>query len=1290
MSTTRLTKSDIERRLLTGASVAWKDANGKKCQFELGASKERRLFSFLLNTKVREPKGLSQEFIDGLSSAYDGTDDPASTITTATAAAPSAGPWRLQSIETEGFGGLNIWGGRPFHFDFDQESFLIEGPNGSGKSSLIGAILWAISGERPRDQSDSHAHAPMPVFGSDDKPVGNWPPIACYPISAADLKSPVHVRVQLTFQDPKAGVATVDRTIDGCNITTNTEPAGFEVPSILLETGLLMPARLAQIRFNEGGGRLTDAVQKLTGLDELAAIGTLSSGLCHSAREYLSHNRKELSIAMKDFDEAITEARNTLAAVGADVAHFTIAHTEDENRDMANFGKMLIKHATELTQVVSSDLASGLDLTKSSVRNQVISAIGAAQEDLKVGIEGLPSWKTLQSIAQALDEGTVARVTIAIMTARNKAEEAVRLQEKSSKDSKIRLKAVAAQWHAQHKTGIIENCPLCNQNLKDVPSLAQELETLRSAGEALTRTFSDNLNAISVELESSLPISLRKIGSEIMTLEPRTKLRDEVRAAYMVKDRYANTLLRFRMIIEAALSDTPGSELASVHVTESSDVWKDLNNKLAVVERLLGLAEWFRTNSGQWTNWWQSMAYAEALKDDVTLQIDDTKSTSAEEPPEPLSAHLLRLSDALAKAEPYSKAADAMRKAWKSGKLAAAIEKELKHREAIADSLKPLKDLVPLAESVAREAIEGLSDRIAKLLKQIHLTEQLQFHDARLHRKDGLVVRGGFVPDLRINATLVANTSWLRAVLWAFLFALREEAVEQIGADPFPLLLFDDPQSNFDAQHRHRWGQYIASLQNGHSKAQIILTTYDEMFLDMIKIDGVTGRQAMIATAGAEIGHLGIFEGEALARKWTETQLLNTPQSGREYIGKVREYVEGLLRLMLRGEDAAVLSAVSGFVVGDCREKLHTLNAKGIAPWDRPQFKKLVSCLDKNLPQIKHMEISHHASGVNLGMAEAIDVEEHWRKKLRPSLEKGFLLAREHYLLHGGMNALHAGPVTVALPEGYSAKVQTIPLKILGRAAAFSDGRMADGHIDFNEFASTDQKKVVLAQHFAYRLTAETLEPVARPGDILLVKTPGEPPAKSLVIALSGDRILARRFDIAENHSDLAVLTAQAINPRQIAPPVIAQKATFTLHKIIGVIYEEKAWCAPVTTEMEVCECAGESLLPNLAAKNLGLVEVVGQSAEPHALNGQYLIVRKEITVEEALKTLDGRPIIACDTDDNRYFKRLRITAIDQIVLESLDSGGYYGPVVLSLPGKGNNCLERIWPVVGVLFELPN
>lgn len=754
----RLTKPDIERRLLTGASVVWQDANDKNCQLVLGDPKERRLFAFLLGTKIREPTGLSQNFIDGLSSAYGATDDPASTITATTAATSSAGPWRLQSIETEGFGGLNIWARPPFHLDFDQESLLIEGPNGSGKSSLIGAILWALSGERPRDQAAGHAHEPKAVFGLNDKPAGDWPPIACYPPSVADLKSPARVRVQLTFQNPNAVVAKVERTLDGGKVTTSIDP-GFEVPSILLETGLLMPARLAHLRLDEGGGRLTDAVQKLTGLDDLVAIGALADGLCHKSREYLSYKRKDLTAAMKEFDQAIGNARGSLTTVQVAVPDFAVAHTDDDEGEMAKFGKMLIDRAAELTQVVSNDLAGGLDLASPSVQHQVISAIGAAQEDLKAGLEGVSSWKTLQSIAQAFDEEQAKRVSDALAMARTRAEEAVRLLEKSSKDSKFQLKAVAAQWHAQHKTGAVESCPLCEHDLKAIPLLAQELEALRSAGDAATRRFDDNLNSISAELESSLSTPAKKFGHDILTLEPRAKLVEDLRTTFVVKDRYAKILLKFGTLVEAALSDTPGSEITIVQRVAGVDVLKGLNERISVIERLIGLAAWFRNNSGEWSGWWRRLTGSEASMDAGISLHKEAENTSEKKPTERLYSHLLRLSDALAKAEPYRKAAEAMPAAWKSGKVAAEIEKELKRREAIAESLMPLKNLGPLAESVARETIEGLSDRVSKLLKRIHLTEQLQFHEARLYRKEGLIVRGGFVPELRIDATLVANTS---------------------------------------------------------------------------------------------------------------------------------------------------------------------------------------------------------------------------------------------------------------------------------------------------------------------------------------------------------------------------------------------------------------------------------------------------------------------------------------------------------------------------------------------------
>jgi hypothetical protein len=208
----RLTRSEIVQLLLSGAAVPWLDVNKKKLSLELADAKQRRLFAFLVDSIVRKPVELSSDFVTALSAAYEATDDPAANQLSSSEKALS-GPWRLQSIETEGFGGLNTWQGGLFRLDFDQESLLLEGPNGSGKSSLAGAIVWALTGERPRDQTSGLPHEPRPVFSADDKPAGDWPPIACYPDSVPNLRLDPKVRVRLSLVTPGGLSASVERSL---------------------------------------------------------------------------------------------------------------------------------------------------------------------------------------------------------------------------------------------------------------------------------------------------------------------------------------------------------------------------------------------------------------------------------------------------------------------------------------------------------------------------------------------------------------------------------------------------------------------------------------------------------------------------------------------------------------------------------------------------------------------------------------------------------------------------------------------------------------------------------------------------------------------------------------------------------------------------------------------------------------------------------------------------------------------------------------------------------------------
>ena len=194
-----------------------------------------------------------------------------------------------------------------------------------------------------------------------------------------------------------------------------------------------------------------------------------------------------------------------------------------------------------------------------------------------------------------------------------------------------------------------------------------------------------------------------------------------------------------------------------------------------------------------------------------------------------------------------------------------------------------------------------------------------------------------------------------------------------------------------------------------------------------------------------------------------------------------------------------------------------------------------------------------------------------------------------------------------------------------------------------------------------------------------------QPSPKSLVVARCEGRVVARRFEIADNHSDIAVLTAHAINPAHIAQPIVVKKTTIQLHKIVGVLFGHGQRFS--SAEGEVEDCGGESVIHRYATTVWGLVEVVGNSAEPVALNDQRLMIGDPISPHDALTRLEGRPVIAGDGNEKRYFKRLRQGGANTVVLESLEIGGDFPPVLLTHQTGKTTDLTEVWPVYGVLFE---
>ena len=1260
----RLTKVDIENALLTGAPIQWTNANGKSANIQLAKATQRRLLAFLLSTRVRDVKDLSQAFIDGLAAAYEATHDPAASSVQQTIRSNNSGYWKIHAIRTEGFGGVNIWNGKPFELCLEQESLLIDGPNGSGKSSLIAAVIWALTGQRPRDHGDISVDEAKPVLDMTGKVAGVWPPVASYPPDIASLKTAPKVSVELVLSDAEGRRASVRRQFDGAKVTYSADPA-LLIPSILIETGLLMPARMSHLRLGEGRNRLTDAVQKLTGLDELIDLGTFIQGLCHGSRDYLAYKKAELIASKTEFDKQVERARTVLSPVAVAVPNFKVSDTDAKDGEMAKFGKMLNDRAAELVGTVSDDLAPDLSLADAKVQQRIVVALAGAEDDLVDGLSALPTWKAVEQIAKFLPEARRATARDAIAAARIALDTAVAYFEKQQDDSKFRLKAAGAHWHDENLTGLIENCPLCEASLKNSPTLHQELEALRSAGEVATRRLEDNVTAIIAGLADAIPRDLQHFLGGNLTSRPRADIEKDYRQKFVEAERYAKCLVKFKRLAEDAIASMPSGELDDATAYDAPlPAGLALAQRLNQIEQMCRLAEWHEAQEKKWSDWWAKLMLATDIGD------------------ESLSLHLRHLNEALIEAEPYRTGADAMRLAWVQGKNAAAIEREQKKRREIADDLDPLKQLGNLAEAQARGAITDLSERISEIHSANYIIDRLKFREASLEKKAGLVVRGQLGEDMTIDATLVANTSWLRGILWAFLYALREEAVEQIGGDAFPVMVLDDPQQTFDSEHRARWAEQIAKLQKTPPGVQLLLTTHDDQFLTQLELLGVSGRHAHICSAGDEFGHIAILDGDELDRRWAAAEKAKTPIAAKDYIKAVREFVEGMLKLMLRGIDPSIPKSV----LGGCREKISELREKAIEPWNLPAFATLLKALAKNRKEIKWMEDAHH-SGIQFSMNEASDVEKHWNDTLRPALERGFRIMRDHRALHGGLTALHAFPPSVSLPDGHKTKVGQFKFPVLGTAAALSGGRVADGCVDLT-FTAGNSLPIELKDHFIFRLMKPTLEPVARPHDLLLVRDHATATPLSLVVALHDDRVLARRLQTADNHSDVSVLTASAINPRLTAAPVVAKLSTLTTKKIVGVLYDTRKVGAALSSEMEVVECGGEGVITAILSRAKGLVEVDGYSAEPHALDKQFLIISDCVSLREAENSLDGRPVIAEDSNQSRYFKRLRIEA-DSIVLESLEIGGDFAPILLGKSPGSPTYLTKIWPVLGVLFEKP-
>lgn len=1284
---------EVKQRLLSGDQIAWtKFGDHKAGSVQLATSGARRLFQFLLTCEQTKVADAHESLFGGLVEAWERESfDPATEASQSDYAA-NTGPWRLVRIEANGFGGLNQIDGPPFSVPFDGENWCLEGQNGSGKTSLASAIIWAMTGYRCRDQDGLHLETGLrvPVENNAGVKIGDWPSIVSYPTSAEALAKTAETWVRLTFHDPAGNIAQAYRRLlaaPGAEpvIEMDISPDLLIAPQ-LLEVGLLMPARLSRIGFGERSQSIYDAVKLLTGLDQLSAIADGAANFTHRSKRFLKYSLDQGGETMAArLDAALQRASQIATTTGFQLKIAGKREDKGYAQELRNFAKSASDQAAGHLAVLTSEIASTLDTTNADDRVKIKSAVNSARAilgDSSKGINVFAAWKAL---ANAHTDAKFQTMPQLLSEAKAQLDEAIHWDNRQTVDRKLRLKALASRFYepAAHSHESAD-CPLCEGKLtgEKRAALADELAALKAAAVVAERRLTDVCAELEKSLRDAVPPPLDAHFSTLAGMQPRDAFADAAKQVFVQEAPFSTVLTGVAAFASTAADNIAQNLPVFVYQSPAPDPASPpaaggLLSYLAKMERVVALGAWWQSHRPQFALGWKEMTGVAAG--------DGTFSARS------LEGKIQALEAALERATPLDQLRKDLEAAAKEADAWLPIHEQQRVREAIASALIPLKDLRLLVAAQTAGSISALSGRMKEILDRIHFKERLSFEDAVLEKKTVLIA-GSFSPGVRVDASVVANSSWLRAILWAFVLAVREQAIEDAGVNSFPLMLLDDPQVTFDPRNKRKWAEEIARLGKADpassTGAQIFLITHERQFFQMlVNSEKLPGQQGLVVRLCDASKVATIIFGDSLASAFSEAAATNDDEKGHGYVQKIRIYLEDLLKIMLRTEGIDIQNQTLDALTTLMKAR----RTASVPPFTNPSFGKLLEYISGGGggKAMQYINEAHHHFDGTIGVAQAADVKKFWEEQVESRLHTCFKIFAE-FEAHVGEPRLFAWMDNVVqLPTTDAADLKVVNFFHTGvAAAAKTDGRAGDGLITLADLSEAQQVK--LHNHAAYQLTAGTLDPVADIGDVIIVSNFAKVHERNLVVTAFQDQLLARRYNETEVHPHIAVLIGQATDPTSLAQPVIAPKEQIHMRKIVGTLFAKHRLPVPAKVENVEFIALADFTVVHSMLKDAKLFQVSGRSAEPVALDGQYIITQQVVMTSAAISQFEGRLMIAVDDTGNRYLKRFRPRG-HLVILESLNPDGTTPAELLSFNGEqGLPRLSALMEVVGVLFELPS
>ena len=433
--------------------------------------------------------------------------------------------WRLHELKCRSVKGVAPRG-EEFTFSFDGKSNLLFGPNGSGKSSLLGAVMWVLTGLTLTDDPDQKDMASIHRTSEDatrGSKICDWPPIATLPDTndPSSFTPDSMATIQLKSSDNSITLyfrRTIDKGLevglDEQDLAPCPDLSRYGIKPLDLQLSIIAPTIFGRQAI-ETAPNSRKILSLMLGYEPLEDIGALVSNLAYNRTALFNSLNKSTNAERLILSTKITSLPTFLKDE---------SKLKETLKTLQSLPKLSTKKIGEIRQDVDDQIAKAraslakiLGITNgetpvpTDLDENLIKAIGHLEKGFSevfpslssVAVETVLPEKDGRSPQERLHDIEESLQNF-VGSAQTKVVERLRWWRKEAEPaSKAKLLLLAAQSYDPSKM----DCPVCERSVEGLP-VKSELESLMALDPKLLEDVKLFFSNLADQLENTVPQNL--------------------------------------------------------------------------------------------------------------------------------------------------------------------------------------------------------------------------------------------------------------------------------------------------------------------------------------------------------------------------------------------------------------------------------------------------------------------------------------------------------------------------------------------------------------------------------------------------------------------------------------------------------------------------------------------------------------------------------------------------------------------------------------------------------------